>query len=153
MRQIFNSYVHTKQLVNANDQQYVNVADDDALIRAVSVKGEDTPDFMKRDDAVRRLQKNMQSWYELKTEGSDPIRKRVHCCLFSYYLADDSPRFDRKGEVTPLSVVHRMRQGRKAVTLITGFELFGLGADELAEELRKLCSSSTTGKSPLNVMP
>lgn len=38
-----------------------------------------------------------------------------------------------------------MRQGRKAVTLITGFELFGLDAEELAEELRKLCSSSTTG--------
>ena len=43
-------------------------------------------------------------------------------------------------------VTQKIRQGRKAVTLLTGFELFGLDAEELAEELRKLCSSSTTGR-------
>lgn len=45
----------------------------------------------------------------------------------------------------PISVVVKVRQGRKAATLVTGFEPFFLKADELAEELRKLCASSTSG--------
>ncbi|KAI0084693.1 eukaryotic translation initiation factor SUI1 family protein [Irpex rosettiformis] len=124
VRQILNSYIEAKQLINAHDQQYVNVVEDDALLRAISIKGQDMPDFMKRDDVIKKIQRNMQSWYEIKTEGNEPVRK--------------------KGEMVPISVVQKMRQGRKAVTLITGFEPFGLDAEELAEELRKLCSSSTT---------
>ena len=38
-----------------------------------------------------------------------------------------------------------MRQGRKAATLLTGFEQYLLNAEEIAEELRKLCASSTSG--------
>ena len=52
---------------------------------------------------------------------------------------------NRKGELKPISVVIKVRQGRKACTLITGYETFGLQADELAEELRKTCASSTSG--------
>ena len=49
----------------------------------------------------------------------------------------------------PISVIVKIRQGRKACTLLTGFELFGLQADDLAEELRKTCASSTSGTSAL----
>ena len=42
-------------------------------------------------------------------------------------------------------MVVKIRQGRKACTLITGHETFGLQADDLAEELRKICASSTSG--------
>ena len=45
----------------------------------------------------------------------------------------------------PISVVVKLRQGRKAATLVTGFEQYLLKADDLAEELRKLCASSTSG--------
>ena len=58
-----------------NDQHYINIAEDDALFRAVSMKGEDTPDFMKRDDAMKKIQQNMQRWYEVRSEGNDPVRK------------------------------------------------------------------------------
>ena len=51
----------------------------------------------------------------------------------------------RKGEMKPVSVVIKIRQGRKACTLLTGYEPFGLQAEELAEELRKACASSTSG--------
>ena len=50
----------------------------------------------------------------------------------------------RKGPFHPVSVVVKIRQGRKASTLITNFEPFGLGADFLAEELRKICASATS---------
>lgn len=43
-------------------------------------------------------------------------------------------------------MIVKIRQGRKASTLITNFEPFQLTADSLAEELRKLCASATSGK-------
>ncbi|KAI0694966.1 eukaryotic translation initiation factor SUI1 family protein [Cytidiella melzeri] len=124
VREIFNSYVSTKQLINANEQQYINITEDEALARAVSIKGQTLPEFMKRDDAMSKIQQNMQNWYEVRTEGGPPVWK--------------------KGEVKRVGITQRMRLGRKAVTLITGFELFGLDAEELAEELRRVCSSSTS---------
>lgn len=51
----------------------------------------------------------------------------------------------RKGALRPISVAVKIRQGRKACTLITGFETFGLGAEDLAEELRRVCASATAG--------
>jgi translation initiation factor 2D len=51
----------------------------------------------------------------------------------------------RKGQIKPISVVVKIRQGRKATTLITGFEPFFLEAVTLAEELKTRCASSTSG--------
>lgn len=40
----------------------------------------------------------------------------------------------------------KVRQGRKASTLITGFEPFLIiDAEELAEDLRKVCAGATSG--------
>ena len=41
----------------------------------------------------------------------------------------------------------KIRQGRKACTLITGFEPFlVIDADTMAEDLRKVCAGSTSGE-------
>ncbi|KAI9068830.1 eukaryotic translation initiation factor SUI1 family protein [Trametes sanguinea] len=124
IRNIVNDYVSSHNLINGNDQQYINVGSDQALAIAVSVKGEDTPEFMKRDEVLRRVRAHMQTWHEIRAEGRDVLKK--------------------KGELKPISVVVKVRQGRKACTLITGFEPYGLQAEELAEELRKVCASSTS---------
>ena len=50
----------------------------------------------------------------------------------------------RKGELKHISIVIKNRQGRRATTCITGFENFQVEADDLAEELRKSCASSTS---------
>lgn len=40
----------------------------------------------------------------------------------------------------------KMRQGRKASTLITGFEPFQVvNAEDMAEDLRKICAGATSG--------
>jgi translation initiation factor 2D len=39
-----------------------------------------------------------------------------------------------------------MRQGRKAVTLITNYEPYFLAADVMSEDLRKLCAAQTSGR-------
>ncbi|KAI0651354.1 eukaryotic translation initiation factor SUI1 family protein [Trametes meyenii] len=124
IKDIVNNYISSKGLINANDQQYINVGSDQFLAGAVSIKGEDTPDFMKRDEVLKRVRAHMQTWHEIGAEGRDVVRK--------------------KGDIKPIAVVVKIRQGRKACTLVTNFEPFGLLADELAEELRRVCASSTS---------
>ncbi len=51
----------------------------------------------------------------------------------------------RKGKLSPIQVAVKVRQGRKASTLITGFEPFFIVAEDMAEELRKLCAGATSG--------
>lgn len=83
IRDTFNAYVTEKQLVNAREQQYVNVGDDDALSSAVSVKNDPRPEFLKREEAFERLKDNMQSWHRVSVEGGDVITKcvsSVPCC-------------------------------------------------------------------------
>ncbi|TBU43036.1 eukaryotic translation initiation factor SUI1 family protein [Dichomitus squalens] len=132
IKDIVNNYISSRSLVNANDPQYINVDSDQFLAGAVSVKGQDTPEFLKRDEVLKRIRAHMQTWHEISVEGRDTIRK--------------------KGDLKPVSVVVKIRQGRKACTLITGYETFGLQADDLAEELRKTCASSTS-VSPVHGKP
>lgn len=70
-----NSYVASRSLINANDQQYLNVGSDRFLAGAVSVKGGDSPEFLKRDEVLKRVRANMQTWHEISVEGKDPVRK------------------------------------------------------------------------------
>jgi translation initiation factor 1 (eIF-1/SUI1) len=52
----------------------------------------------------------------------------------------------RKGALKPIQVVVKIRQGRKASTLVSGFESFAvLSGEEMAEDLRKICASATSG--------
>ena len=75
LKTLLNTYVTSKQLVNAHEQQYVNVGDDEFLLGAVTGKNEDAPEFLKREDVLTRLRDHMQSWYEIKVEGGEPLRK------------------------------------------------------------------------------
>ncbi|TDL26969.1 hypothetical protein BD410DRAFT_783083 [Rickenella mellea] len=138
LKSLLNTYIMTKALMNPHKQEYINLASDDVLAAVLyppppqgkgggkqAVGSEsDAPEFMKREDALKRLVKSMQAWHRVEVEGKDPVT--------------------RKGEMKPIDVVVKMRQGRKACTLITNFEAFFLSADDLADELRKLCASATS---------
>jgi len=124
IKSIFNAYITSKNLINAQDPQYLNVNADPALHSSIVKKNEDVIEFMRRDEAFARIKDGMQSWHEISTERGEPVRK--------------------KGQLKPISVVVKMRQGRKACTLLTGFEPYALNPEDLAEELRKLCASSTS---------
>ncbi|KAI6020561.1 hypothetical protein EDC04DRAFT_399634 [Pisolithus marmoratus] len=120
-------YVTTRQLVNAHDQAYANVGQDEVLLSTVTGKNEsgDSLEFLKREEVVQRLSEKMQNWYEIRAEGQEPLL--------------------RKGQLKPISVVVKTRQGRRANTLISGFEPFLLEAEVMAEELRRICAGSTGG--------
>ena len=55
--------MRTKDLVNAHEQQYLHALTDDALAAALAQKGEETPEFMRREDALRRIRAGMQAWH------------------------------------------------------------------------------------------
>jgi len=118
-----NAYIASHNLVNPNDQSYINV--DTLLLSTLSSKNTSEPlEFLKRDELTRRLIDKMQPWYEISVEGNEPVVK--------------------KGTLKPISAIVKVRQGRKASTLITNFEPYLLTADVLAEELRKNCASATS---------
>ncbi|RXW25184.1 hypothetical protein EST38_g715 [Candolleomyces aberdarensis] len=137
IRSLVFDYVTARDLINKRDKSYINL---DELFNACLAaksggkskgKGQETgselPEFIKRDDLVKRFLAKMQAWYEIRAPGKDPAPK--------------------KGQLKPIQVVMKIRQGRKASTMITGFEPFLVDAEEMAEDLRKSCAGAT-GVSP-----
>ncbi|KAI6102858.1 hypothetical protein F5141DRAFT_1133198 [Pisolithus sp. B1] len=118
-------YITARQLVNAHDQSYVNVSQDEVLLNIVAGKNDsdESLEFLKREEVVQKLSEKMQNWYEIRAEGREPLL--------------------RKGQLKPVSIVAKTRQGRRANTLVSGFEPFLLEAEEMAEELRRICAGST----------
>ncbi|KAF9463370.1 eukaryotic translation initiation factor SUI1 family protein [Collybia nuda] len=130
-----NDYINSNSLINVRDQAYINL--DALLVACLSAKSKGKPkgkdireealglEFMKREELTKQITAKMQSWYEVVAGGQDPVRK--------------------KGALKPVQVVTKIRQGRKASTLITGFEPFlVVNADDMAEELRKVCAGATS---------
>ncbi|KZP05820.1 hypothetical protein FIBSPDRAFT_877106 [Athelia psychrophila] len=123
LKTFINGYIAAHALVNPNDQSYINL---DMLLRSTITAKNNTEalEFMKRDELTRRVVDKMQPWHEITIDGKEPIIK--------------------KGALKPISVVAKIRQGKKVSTLISGFEPFLIAADVLAEELRRLCASATS---------
>ncbi|KAG5730257.1 Ligatin [Termitomyces sp. T112] len=135
-----NSYIAANSLVNLREQAYINL--DEPLIDCISSKvkrktkddgGAQAPlEFMRRDELMKQIADRMQNWYEI-SDGKEVVR--------------------RKGELKPIQVVMKVRQGRKVSTLISGFEPFlVLNAEDMAEDLRKACAGATS-ISPIHGKP
>ena len=82
--QLINKYIKTHNLVNQNDQAYINL--DDLLRASVSVKvktnakaesgdAERPLQFMRRDELVKNFLERMQSWYEIQVGGKEVVIK------------------------------------------------------------------------------
>jgi len=71
---MLNGYIGSHNLVNPNDQSYINI---DALLSStLSSKMNAEPlEFLKRDELTRRLVNKMQAWYEISAEGKEPVVK------------------------------------------------------------------------------
>ncbi|KAG6884615.1 hypothetical protein C0993_009527 [Termitomyces sp. T159_Od127] len=127
-----NCYIAANSLVNPREQAYINL--DEPLISCISSKvkaktrddygSQESLEFMRRDELIKAIADRMQNWYEI-SDGKEVIRK--------------------KGELKPIQVVMKIRQGRKVSTLISGFEPFlVLNAEDMAEELRRTCAGATS---------
>ena len=65
LRTIFNTYVANKKLQNAHEPQYIDVLESSPLHAALDNKKEPVGEHCRRDEALRRLQDNMQSWHSI----------------------------------------------------------------------------------------
>ncbi|KAF9449080.1 hypothetical protein P691DRAFT_668180 [Macrolepiota fuliginosa MF-IS2] len=150
IRTLLSNYFTSKQLINKRDPAYINL--NPPLLACLSSKTTSEPkkggkggktatadqgvvaenqpplEFMKRDEMMKKVVEQMQSWYEVKVEGRDPVTS--------------------KGEIKPIQVEVRYKQGgRRGTTAITGFEPFlVIDADDMAEDLRKICAGSSSGQ-------
>ncbi|QRV92723.1 translation initiation factor SUI1 [Ceratobasidium sp. AG-Ba] len=121
LRPLLNGYITSHNLQHPANPKYVVL--DDVLSRALRKKGEEPKEFVGRDELVERLTGNMKGMW--RVGGSGPFKKLP---------------------LPPIVVQTKNRQGRKVVTLMTGIEPFGLDPESIAEELKKRCASSTSGK-------
>ncbi|KAG6811004.1 hypothetical protein H0H92_009381 [Tricholoma furcatifolium] len=132
IKALLNTYITKNSLVNLHDQAYINL--DESLINCLSTKAkgkgkdDDVPmenlEFMRRDELIKAIVMRMQHWYEV-SDGKEAVKK--------------------KGELKPIQVAMKVRQGRKVSTLISGFEPFlVINADGMAEDLRVLCAGATS---------
>ncbi|KAF9040071.1 eukaryotic translation initiation factor SUI1 family protein [Panaeolus papilionaceus] len=137
VRALLNAYIASHNLVNTRDQAYINL--DDLLYNNLATKSKgkskknesadddagSLPQFMKRDELTKHIMDKMQNWYQIKAANHETVTK--------------------KGALSPIQVTMKMRQGRKACTLITGFEPFQVfPAEDMAEDLRKACAGATS---------
>ena len=70
--------------MNAHEQQYLHALTDDALAAALAQKGEETPEFMRREDALRRSRAGMQAWHAVGgvSKCTSFILDDVHSLIF-----------------------------------------------------------------------
>ncbi|KAG8739754.1 hypothetical protein FRC11_000566, partial [Ceratobasidium sp. 423] len=119
LRPLLGKYITTHNLQHPTNPKFVVL--DEILSRALLRKGEDDKEFVGRDELVDRLSGNMKGMWRIGGAGGF-----------------------KKMPLQPMQVQTKTRQGRKVVTLITGFEPFRLDPEVLSEELRKRCASSTS---------
>ena len=85
IKALLNTYIASKNLVNQNDQAYINL--DELLYSCVSSKNkgrkaggeEEAPmmKFMKRDELTKKVTEKMQSWHEIRVDGRETVCKYV----------------------------------------------------------------------------
>ncbi|KDQ16990.1 hypothetical protein BOTBODRAFT_172600 [Botryobasidium botryosum FD-172 SS1] len=120
LRTILEDYIHAHSLVCEQDKKYIRPDENLSFLFAKN----ETSEFLPRSELVERLVGTMQHWHSVVADGRDPVLK--------------------KGKLSPISIVIKLRQGKRASTLITDFEAFLLTADFLCAELQKSCASSTS---------
>ncbi|KAG8999114.1 hypothetical protein FRB90_012163 [Tulasnella sp. 427] len=116
---LFDDGLQVKNLMHPTEKAFV--VTDDLLKNVLRKHGEDPVEFIRRDELVQRIRNLMQIWHSIGA-GNPP----------------------RKGPLKPINLTVKLRGGHKAVTIITGFEHYGITTSFLEEQLKRICASATT---------
>ena len=82
LKETLNAYIESYSLVNRNQRQFINI--NDLLRDVLATKGADVPEFMKREDLLKRLIEKMQAWYRIEVDGKDPVLKYVSLAVLVF---------------------------------------------------------------------
>lgn len=128
LRDSLNEYITVKKLVDTRNKKMVLL--DDLLYDMFNrrKKSQDVPRCVSRAQIL------------------DPILSNNFNEFFQIYKDEETPLFKSpiKGSLPHVKIVTEMKIGRKVVTRVSNFEVFKVNTDDLAADLRKLCSGSTT---------
>lgn len=146
VKTIINQYLTSKCLFKPDDPKFVNVAQDRLLLDTV-LNGKEggragllEKKFMNTNEVINRIINSTKSWYKVSTGDKQPIIRLVLRFRHQTLGYSSSPR---EGTLDPISV-NVVRRHNHTVTYISGFEIFRLDANSLAEELKAACASSST---------
>jgi len=151
IKTVVNRYLTSKRLFKPQDPKFVNVAQDRLFLNTV-LNGKEVGKaellenkFMNTNEAINRIINSTKSWYRISTADGQPIIRSV-LRFFGFGGRVIHIRHRREGKPNPISVnVARCGdRGDYTITCVSGFEIFRLDADSLAEGLKTACASSTT---------
>lgn len=123
-----NEYIRIKNLVDNKNKKMILL--DDMLFNMVykKTKNIDLPRIVSRAAILEPiLANNFTEYYQ--------IFRDEETSLFKNPIRGIPPK---------IQIITEMKIGRKIVTKVSNFEVFDITPDELAADLRKLCSGSTT---------
>lgn len=123
-----NQYITAKKLVDSKNKKMVLL--DDLLFDMFyrKKKTQETPRCVSRAQIM------------------DPFIANNFTEFYQLFKDEDTPLFKNpiRGPLPRVKIVTEMKIGRKVVTRVSHFETFKLDPEDLAANLRKLCSGSTT---------
>ncbi|ORY26308.1 hypothetical protein BCR39DRAFT_541242 [Naematelia encephala] len=117
LKSAFEDYIAKHNLIDPHNHRIIRLDDD--LGRAIGIKRPDAGLTITRDEAFGKLRQGVT-----RSVSVDGVQ--------------------RKGALEPIALTVKTRQGRRVVTHVTGVEAFGINADELADELKRLCAGSAS---------
>lgn len=128
LRDSLNQYIAENNLVDNKDKRMVLL--DDLLCDMVNKK-------KKSQDKLRRTS---------RAQILEPFLSYNFTEFFQIFKNEGTPLFKNpiKGSLPHVKIVTEMKIGRKVVTRVSNFEVFKVNTENLAADLRKLCSGSTT---------
>ena len=145
IKTIINQYITSKRLFKPHDPELVNVAQDRLLLDTV-LNGKEVDrakllekKFMGTKEVINGIANSTKPWFKISAGDRQPIIESVLC--FWLWRSGYS-QLPREGKPAPI-LVNITRRNNHSVTHISGFEIFRLDADSLAEGLRMACASST----------
>ncbi|KAG9013733.1 hypothetical protein FRB94_001295 [Tulasnella sp. JGI-2019a] len=125
VRDLINAHIASNSLAHPREAAFI--VPDDLLRNVLRKKGEEPVEFLRRNDLLQAVMEAMQPWHRI--EGGTP----------------------KKGSLKPILIETKTRSAGKWVTTIIGFEDYAHGphasdltAEQLSEDLCKLCATATT---------
>lgn len=128
IKEVIDYYIKKQSLVNQKDPKTILL--DDILFKMAnkSVKSPKFDRIIPRSQIVNAIvNNNFTEYYKIFDKSGTPLSKTP-----------------KRGSIPHINIVTEMKIGRKIITRLNNFEVYNIDSEQIASDLRKLCSGSTT---------
>ena len=144
IKSMINQYLTSKRLFKPHYPEFVNVAQDRLLLDTILTGKENREEllekkFMHTNEVINRIVNTTKACYKISTGDGQSIIRSVLRFRLRHSSYSQPPS---EGKPVPI-LVNIASRSNHTITYISGFEIFRLDADSLAERLKTACASST----------